>query len=79
MWLKAPENMPSVSAGGKEYTVESGLVEVPDDVSKELLDHGLTVGNAPAAKKPDGTDDKGKGTKDKEPANAGGDDAKGKA
>lgn len=43
MWLKALKSMPSVSVGGIEYKVDkSGIVEVPDEVGKELLGHGLT-------------------------------------
>lgn len=43
MLLRAPKGMNSVSLDGKEYKIKKGLVEVPDNLGMQLLDHGLTV------------------------------------
>lgn len=39
--LKGPRDASSVSVGGKEYQVKSGVVEVPDEHADALARHGF--------------------------------------
>ena len=52
MKLKAPQDTgPTVGFDGNEYTVENGVVEVPDNAAA-LLDHGFTYATDADVKPP---------------------------
>jgi hypothetical protein len=41
--LRAPANVTAASAGGIEYQVVDGMLEVPTPVVGELLEHGFAL------------------------------------